>query len=131
MLLVDRTTMMLLYRFNILNNIHKLRMVVVLVLRNWRIIDRLRWTIRTKFSVIHAAYITHIVVIITVHNNYPLPFLEYILLYSQRKNPACTLDMEGDGLPYFCGTQDERFIVYLLQFDQAAVLIRSIGRNIL
>ncbi len=69
--------MMLFYRFNILNDIHKLRMVVVLVLRNWRIIDRLRWTIGTKLSFIYAAYvihIVHIIVVITIHNNYPFLF---------------------------------------------------------
>lgn len=75
--------MMLLYRFNILNDIHDLRMVVVLVLRNWRIINRLRWTIGTKASVGHAAYVAQSIVIISVHSNYPLPVLEYTLLYSQ------------------------------------------------
>ncbi len=52
--------MMLLYRFNILNDIHKLRMVVVLVLCNWRIKDRLGRTIGTEASGIHAAYIPNV-----------------------------------------------------------------------
>ncbi len=115
--LIDRTTMMLFYRFNILNDIHKLRMVVVLVLRNWRIIDRLRWTIGTKFSFIHAAYIAHVIVLIRVQSNYPLPVLEYTLLYSQRDNSTCTLDMEGDRLPCFCGMEGERITVYRLRLS--------------
>jgi hypothetical protein len=83
-------------------------------LGNWRIIDRLRWTIGTKLSVIRAADIVHVVIIITVHNNYPLPVLEYTLLYSQKSNPACTIDMEGDGLPCFGGMDGERIAVYRL-----------------
>ncbi|SFF21267.1 hypothetical protein SAMN04487969_11869 [Paenibacillus algorifonticola] len=94
---------MLLHCFNILNDIHKLRMVVVLVLCYRRIIDRLRWTIGTKVSVIHAAYITHIIVIISIQNNYPLPVLEYTLLYSQKGHAVCMFDMEGYGLQCFCG----------------------------
>jgi hypothetical protein len=99
MMLIDRTAMMLLYRFNILNNIDKLRMEVVLVLRNWRIIDRLSRTIRTEFSLIHAAYITHVVIIISVHNNYLLPILEYTLLYSPGSHTTCTFDPQGVSLP--------------------------------
>lgn len=107
MLLVDRATMMLLHRFNVLNDIHKLRMVVVLVLYNRRIKDRLRWTIGTKVHVIHTAYITHvhIIVIISFQNNDPLSVLEYMILYSQKGNAACTFDMEGDGPPCFRGLE--------------------------
>jgi hypothetical protein len=91
--------MMLLHRFDILDDIHKLWMVVVLVLGNWRIIDRLRWTIGTKVSFIHTTYIAH--VIVSGHCNYPLPVLNYNLLYSQEINAACTLDPEGDCLQCF------------------------------
>lgn len=104
--------MMLLHRFNILDDVYKLRMVVVLVLRNWRIIHRLRWTIGTKFRFIHAAYIAYIIVIITVHSNYPLPVLEYTILYSQKGITTCTLDPEGYGLPYFRGMEDKINTVY-------------------
>lgn len=124
--LIDRTTMMLLHRFNILNDIHKLRMVVVLVLGNWRIIHRLRWTIGTKVSFIHTTYIAH--VIVTVHSNYPLPVLDYNLLYSQRGDATCTLDPEGDSLQCFRGLRGERITVYRLQLIQAAISIQSIGR---
>lgn len=92
MVLIDRTTMMLLNCFNILNDIHKLRMVVILILCNWRIIDRLRWAIGTKFSFTHAGYIAHVIVIISIQSNYPLPVLEYTLLYSQKGKSTCTLD---------------------------------------
>lgn len=103
MLLINWTTMMLLHCFNILNDIHELWVIVVLVLYNRRIIDRLRWTIGTKVHVIHTAHITHIaysthiIVIISVQNNYPLSVLEYTLLYSQKGIVACMFDMEGDG----------------------------------
>lgn len=102
---------MLLHCFNILNDIHELWVIVVLVLYNGRIIDRLRWTIGTKVHVIHTAYITHIaysthiIVIISVQNNYPLPVLEYTLLYSQEGNAACTFDMEGNGPHCFRGLE--------------------------
>lgn len=104
--------MMLFYRFNILNNIHKLRMVDVLVLCNWWIIDRLSWTIGTKFSFIHTsnitrianithaphiAHITHVIVVVSVHSNYPLPVLEYTILYSRKGDVTCTFNTEGYG----------------------------------
>lgn len=111
-LLVDRATMMLLHRFNILDDIYKLRMIVVLVLGNWRIIDRLRWTIGAKVSFIHAAYITHVIIIIAVHSIYPLPVLEYTLLYSQKGNAACTYDMEGDSLASVCRVDGGRTDLY-------------------
>lgn len=117
--------MMLLYRFNILHDVHKLRMEVILVLYNWRIKDGLSWTIRTKACLINAAYIpiviphaisgvcnsvsTHVVIIIAFHSNYPLPVLKYNLLYSQKDDAACTLDMEGDGLPFYYDIRGERF----------------------
>ncbi len=99
--LIHRTTMMLFYGFNILNDIHNLRMVVVLVLCNWWIIDRLSWTIGTKFSFIHTSNITHIthiahvIVVISVHSNYPLPVLEYTILYSRKGDVTCTFNTEG------------------------------------
>ncbi len=70
--------MMLLYRFNILDDIHKLWMVVVLVYGNWRIIDGLRWTIGTKASFIHTTYIAH--VIVAVHYII-IPFQFWITAY--------------------------------------------------
>ncbi len=109
--------MMLLNRFNILNDIHKLRMVVVLVLCNRRIIDRLRRTIGTKFHSTHTADIAgisgtsditdiaHMKVIITVQSNYLLPVLEYTLLYSHRDKSTCTLDPGGDSPLGFRGIE--------------------------
>lgn len=113
LMLIDWAAMMLLHRFDILNDIHKLCVVIVLVLRNRRIINRLRWTIGTKFSFVHAAYISHIIVIITVHNNYPLPDLEYTLLYSPTGETTCTLDPQGKGLQGLSGLRTEGFAVYL------------------
>jgi len=97
-MLIDRATMMLLNRFNILYDIDELRMIIVLVYRYWRVINCLCWAIGTKLGFTHARYIGHIVVVITVQSVHLLPVLEYTLLYSHRGVLTCALDIGDDSL---------------------------------
>ncbi|SFT24460.1 hypothetical protein SAMN05428962_5642 [Paenibacillus sp. BC26] len=118
-MLIYWAAMMLFYHFYGVNDVYKLRMVDILVLCNRRIIDSLCRAVWTELVICTCHHVrSHIrphirshvwahvctsnlahVWIITFQGIISFLVLEYITLYSQTSKAACTLAMEGDGLP--------------------------------